>query len=181
MDSSAALYQRFLNGDNDALAALLNAHKEGLTLFLAGYVKDIFTAEELMEETFVRLAVRRPRFSGKSSFKTFLFAVGRNLALDYLRREKRRQTLPLADPAAMAAEQQSVEEAYLREEEKIRLHRAMAQLNDGYRQVLYLRFFESLSLDEIAAVQHKRKKQVEAQLYHAKQALRGILEQEETR
>lgn len=55
----------------------------------------------------------------------------------------------------------------------------MNKLNDDYREALYLRYFESLSPDEIAALLHKRKKQIEDRLYHAKRALKAILEQEE--
>ena len=179
MDQSETLYLQFLAGNEAALAQLIDAHKTGLTLFLAGYVKDEATAEELMEDTFVRLVVKRPHFSGKSSFKTFLYAIGRNLALDYLRREKRRRTL-LLESAENIAALQSVEEAYLKEEAQRNLHRAMERLKEPDREVLYLRYFESLSPGEIAALLHKRKKQVESRLYHAKQALKAILEQEET-
>jgi RNA polymerase sigma-70 factor (ECF subfamily) len=178
VDQSESLYLQFLAGNEAALAQLIDAHKTGLTLFLAGYVKDETTAEELMEDTFVRLVVKRPHFSGKSSFKTFLYAIGRNLALDALRRDKRRRTVPLED-AQQTAALQSVEEAYLKEEVSIRLHHAMNKLNDDYREALYLRYFESLSPDEIAALLHKRKKQIEDRLYHAKRALKAILEQEE--
>ena len=116
--------------------------------------------------------------SGKSSFKTFLYAIGRNLALDRLRREKRRRTVPLESAENLAA-LQSAEEAYLKEESERNLHRAMQKLKEADREVLYLRYFEALPPGEIAALLHKRKKQVESRLYHAKQALKAILEQEE--
>ena len=47
MDQSETLYLQFLAGNEAALAQLIDAHKTGLTLFLAGYVKDEATAEEL--------------------------------------------------------------------------------------------------------------------------------------
>ena len=177
MDQSETLYLQFLAGNEATLAQLIDAHKTGLTLFLAGYVKDEAAAEELMEDTFVRLVVKRPRFSGKSSFKTFLYAIGRNLALDYLRREKRRRTLPLESAENIAA-LQSVEEAYLKEEAQRSLHRAMERLKEADREVLYLRYFEALPPGEIASLLHKRKKQVESRLYHAKKALKAILEEQ---
>ena len=132
-----------------------------------------------MEDTFVKLAVKRPRFAGRSSFKTFLFAVARNIARDHLRRQKKTSTVPLDDAANARSEQQSVEQQYLRQEAKIRLHRAMETLPAQYRQVLYLRYFEDLPPREIANVLHRRPKQVESLLYHAKQTLKAKLEQED--
>ena len=86
MDVDAQNYQRFLDGDNGGLSALVEAYKDTLTLYLCAFAPDVFTAEDWMEDTFVKLAVKRPRFAGRSSFKTFLFAVARNVALDHLRR-----------------------------------------------------------------------------------------------
>ena len=85
MDTGAANYERYLQGDDGAVEALVEEYKNGLTLYLNSIVGNIFTAEELMEETFFRLIAKRPRFSGKSSFKTFLYAIGRNAAVDYIR------------------------------------------------------------------------------------------------
>ena len=179
MDSGAENYRRFLNGDENAFAALVDLYKDALTLYLCGYAANILTAEEWMEDTFVKLAVKKPRFSGRSSFKTFLFAIGRNVALDHLRRQKNRRTLSPEEAERALCEQQSVEEQYFKEETKLQLHRAMDTLPAQYRQVLYLRYFEDLSPSDIAAVLHKRKKQVESLLYHAKRMLKAVLQKED--
>ena len=178
MDVDAQNYQRFSDGDTAGLAALVDAYKQPLTLYLCTFAPDVFTAEDWMEDTFVKLAVKKPRFSGRSSFKTFLFAVARNVALDHLRRRKKTPVISLDDAETALREQQSVEQQYLRHEAKIRLHRAMETLPAQYRQVLYLRYFEDLPPREIAEALHKRPKQVESLLYHAKQTLKAKLEQE---
>ena len=115
MDVDAQNYQRFSNGDTAGLAALVDAYKQPLTLYLCTFAPDVFAAEDWMEDTFVKLAVKKPRFSGRSSFKTFLFAVARNTALDHLRRQKKTPTVPLDDTAGAVREQQSVEQQYLRQ------------------------------------------------------------------
>lgn len=79
-------YQRFLKGDESGLAEIIHTYKDGLILYLNGYVNDFSTAEELTEETFVKLILKRPHFSRRSAFKTWLYAIGRNTALDHLRR-----------------------------------------------------------------------------------------------
>ena len=71
MDFAAANYRRYLEGDDEGIVEVIRDHKDGLTLYLAGIVGNIFTAEELTEETFFKLVVKKPRFAGKSSFKTW--------------------------------------------------------------------------------------------------------------
>lgn len=70
MDNGASSYRRFLDGDDEGIVELIKDYKDGLTLYLNGYVNNIFVAEELMEETFFKLMMKKLRFNGKFSFKT---------------------------------------------------------------------------------------------------------------
>ncbi len=85
MDRGSENYRRFLDGDEAGLAEIVRDYKDGLILFLNSFVNDI----HLAEDTFVRLGTRKPKNRGKSSFKTWLYTIGRNLAIDHLRRESR--------------------------------------------------------------------------------------------
>ena len=85
MDNGACSYRRFLNGDDEGLTLIIKEHKDGLILYLNGYVNNIYVAEEIMEETFFKLAVKKPKFNEKSSFKTWVYTIGRNVAIDYIR------------------------------------------------------------------------------------------------
>ena len=85
MDRGANSYRRFLDGNDEGIVEIVGDYKDGLILFLNGYVNNINIAEELTEDTFFRLMVKKPRFSGKSSFKSWLYAIGRNVAVDYIR------------------------------------------------------------------------------------------------
>lgn len=69
MDSGADSYRRFLDGDDEGLAEIVREYKDGLILYLNGYVNNLHIAEELAEDTFFRLITRKPKFSGKSTFK----------------------------------------------------------------------------------------------------------------
>lgn len=89
MDNGASSYRRYLDGDDSGLADIIKIYKDGITLYINGYVNNIFVAEDLMEETFFKLATPRPLFKGKSSFKTWLFTIARNVAVDYLRNNAR--------------------------------------------------------------------------------------------
>lgn len=170
------LYQRYADGDNDAFAMLLDAHYDALVLYLRTIVRSLSDAEELAEETFVRVAVGKPRFKGKSSFRTWLFSIGRHVALDYLRREKRKESLE--DHAEQTADDAEIERDYILEEQKKQLHRAMRKLKPDYRQALWLVYFEELPVSEAAAAMRKTVGSTEHLIRRAKQALKEILLEE---
>jgi RNA polymerase sigma-70 factor (ECF subfamily) len=75
-------------------------------------------------------------------------------------------------------DEETIEQSYLREEQKILVHRALSKINAEYGTVLYLKFFENLTNEQIAKVTKKNRRQIENQIYQAKQALRAELEKE---
>ncbi len=178
MDGGARSYRRFLQGDDGGIVEIIRDYKDGLTLYLTGYVGNVFVAEELMEDVFFKLVTKKPRFSGKCSFKTWLYTIGRNTALDYLRHSARAPSVPFENVEQSLAEQAQVESVYIKEEEKIALHRALAKLQPNYRQVLYLLYFEDLSYKEAAHIMKKNIRQIENLTHRAKNSLKAILEKE---
>ncbi len=178
MDSGSQSYRRFLDGDESGMAEIIRDYGDGLILYLNSIVNQISDAELLAEDTFVRLAVKKPRDRGMGSFRTWLYAIGRHLAIDHLRKRKRSRTVPLEDAERWQNEQQAVEEAYLREESRIRIHRAIAELKPEYRQVLWLVYFEGFSCRETAGIMGKSVHGVETLACRARQALKTLLEKE---
>ncbi|MFI3205946.1 MAG: sigma-70 family RNA polymerase sigma factor [Clostridia bacterium] len=88
MYSDKILYDKFLQGDNDALEKLIDIYKQSLTLFLYGFLKDMKDSENMMIDVFAMLVVSGGKFKGQSSLKTYLFAIARNEALKYLKKNK---------------------------------------------------------------------------------------------
>lgn len=174
MDRELECYQRFLAGDPEGLEDLVGCCRDGLTLYLNGFVGNLHTAEELTEEVFVKLVLKRPRFSRRSAFKTWLYAIGRNLAIDHLRRQTR-QPLSLEEGSQIREEEASLEHSYIRREDKLQLHRCMKQLKPEYRQVLWLAYFEAFSYQQIAHVMRKTTHGIETLAYRARLALKNIL------
>ena len=178
MDNGASSYRRFLDGDDEGMVDIIRDYKDGLILYLNGYVNNIFVAEELMEETFVKMVTKKPKFKEKYAFKTWLYTIGRNVAMDYLRHHKKMADTPIDDLENCLVEEESVERAYLREEQRIALHRALRQLNPDYRQVLYLTYFDGFSNADAAVAMNRSRRQIENLLYRAKKALKAQLEKE---
>ncbi len=177
MDNGASSYRRFLEGDDEAIVEIIRDYKDGLILYLCGIVGDVYTAEDLMTETFVKLTVKKPRFFSKNaSFKTWLYKVARNLALDHLRKRSKISDRPIEDYGNILIDSADVLSSYIEKEERTHLHLAMENLKDEYRQVLYLVFFEDFENTQVATVMKKTTRQVENLLYRAKKALRAELE-----
>ena len=177
MNSGADNYRRFLSGDNDGLADLVRSYRDSLTLYIYSIVGDIDIAEELMEDTFVRLYVKKPKYSGKSSFKTWLYSIGRNLALDHLRRMKKKKYASLEECKELCSVT-DIEENYIKEEEKLMVHKALKKLRIQYSQAICLTYIEGFSNFEAATIMHKTSRQMTNLLYQAKKALREELEKE---
>ncbi len=177
MDNGADIYRRFLAGDNDGMVELIDLYKDGLSLFINSLVNNICISEELMEETFVRLVVKRPKYSGNSSFKTWLFAIGRNIAFDYLKKSSKHGSIPIDDMYDLSDEE-NIEHSYIKEEQKIMLYKALGKLKTDYSQVLHLAFLEGFSNSETAKIMHKTTRQIENLIYRAKIALKTELEKE---
>ena len=177
MESTEQSYQRFLCGDERGLVDLIRAYRDGLILYLNGFVSDLSVAEDLAEDTFLKLVLKKPRFSARSTFKTWLYTIGRNLALDHLRRNKRVH-IPLEHCPEVADEELDLERQYLRQEEKIELHRTMKKLKDEYRQILWLIYFEDFSCEEAGKIMGKSVNSIRVLVCRARQALKTKLTEE---
>ncbi len=178
MDNGAEYYRKYLDGDDNGLTELIREYKDGMILYINSILKNIHIAEDITEDVFVKLAVKKPKFFGKSKFKTWLYTIARNLALDYLSKSAKLSDKPIDEYVDILSEQEDFEKAYLRKENKITVHSAMKNLTADYQQVLYLIYFEEFSNGEAAAIMKKSKHQLENLLYRAKKSLKTQLEKE---
>ena len=171
----AELYSRIATGDRNALAGLIELYRASLILFIYGIVKDEYDAEELTIDAFAQLIKNRSRFQGESSFKTYLFAIGRNLALRHLKKRRIHYSL---DEVGETPGEGTPEAEYLLDEGKQRLYAIMRELKAEHREVLHLVYFEGMSYSDSARVLKKGKRQIEGLLYRAKKSLKTRLETE---
>ena len=176
MDNGASSYRRFLQGDESGFGEIVRDYKDGLILYLNSFVNNISVAEELMEETFFKLITKKPRFHGKYTFKTWLYTVGRNVAIDYLRHSRNLPIVSFEEVQQLAKEETDLENLYIAQDQKIALHRAIKNLHPDYRQVLCLIYLEGFSSGETAIIMRKNSRQLRNLLYRAKKALKTELE-----
>lgn len=131
-----------------------------------------------MEETFFRLIVRKPLFFNRYSFKTWLYTIGRNIAVDYLRKQSKSADKPMEDCELLLIDEENLEKNYIRSERKRVLHKALSKLRPEYREVLHLTYFEGMTNTQAGKVMKKNKSQIEMLIYRAKKALKKELEKE---
>ena len=174
MGKGEDLYRRYQAGDNGGFDGLIDLYRENLIFFLLRYLPSIEDAEDAAEDAFVSLLLHPYREGKGASLKTYLFTLGRNHAMNLLKKQKRqddfRKTslLPLEEDLAL-------EERLCRDERHRRLLQALDSIPVDYRETLYLLYFEELSLEETAQVMKKNKKQIENLSYRGKAALRERL------
>ncbi len=177
MDSGTKNYRRFLDGDKDAFTDLIREYWDGLALYLSKFVESFAVAEEIAEEAFLKIYVDKPKFSEKSTFKTWLYAIGRNTANHYVRK-KSNLSEPSIDDFYDISDGDDIEKRHIRSDQKRIVHQAMEKLNDEYRKVLYLVYFEGFNTSETADIMKKSERQVYNLVYRSKEKLRQILIEE---
>ena len=178
MDNGASSYRRFLDGDDKGLAEIVRDYSGGLILYLNGIVNNIAVAEDLMEETLYKIIIKKPKFNAKYSFKTWLYTIGRNNAIDYLRHNAKLSDTSFNDLERFIQDEFDLERLYIIEEHKIAVHRVLRKLNTEYRQVLWLLYFEGLTGAEAGAIMKKNTRQMKNLVYRAKCALKSELDKE---
>lgn len=178
MNIGESSYRRFLAGDESAFDEIIDIYNESLIFFIQRYVHNIDVAEDIAEDCLVELIVRPHRYNFKFSLKTYLFTVARNKSIDYLKHNSIIQTVPLDEHSDKSAEYESFENKVLRDEKHRAVNDAIERLNENFRTVIHLIYFESLSYDEAGKVMKKNRKQIENLAYRARNALRIILTEE---
>ncbi len=175
-DHGASSYHRFLQGDNLALEELVSAYSDELIRYAYCYVRNAAVAEDIMEDTFAALIVKRKKFTENASFKAYLFRIARNKSIDYLR-STRRTDVPLADLECVL-KSDNLEREIEDRERKERIYACMQQLPKQYRGALYLVYFDGFSIEEARKIMGKSRKQLYNLLTRARANLKALLEKD---
>jgi RNA polymerase sigma-70 factor (ECF subfamily) len=173
---------RLRSGDVEAVAALMERYQHRLYRYLLRLVRQPATAEDLFQQTWLRVMERIRNYDPNRSFEGWLFALAHNLAIDLLRRgrlESLDEPLPSGDTRAEVIESggPGALEQLLSQERVGWLADSLAELPVVFREVLTLRFEEEMRLEEIAAVLSLPLGTVKTRLHRALRHLRQSLEQ----
>lgn len=183
--TDAELVAAFKGGDPEALGLLMERHKAAVYGYLLRLTCRADAAEDLFQEVFMKLVRNPSAYGEREKFRSWLFTVARNAAMDHFRRERLRSALPLdgdeENPGAgefavspEAGPEKSLEDKALGE----RIKAALERLSPEQREVFYLRHYSELSFREIAELLNVPIGTVLARMSRAAALLRRELEGE---
>jgi len=165
-------------GDPGAFGALIRQNQKRLFRSVYGLVNDFDAAEDIVQEAFVRAWKGMDSFRPDKAFYPWLATIARNLALNMLKRERKKESLDELEIRGF--DPQSVDlgplEKLLDEEGQKRLYKAVIALPVNFREVFVLKHFEEMTYDQIARRLDIPPGTVDSRLYRARQALIKDLE-----
>jgi len=171
----ALLMERVCRHDDDrAFSTLVRRFgKKLLNFFARSGVQ--YDAEDLVQQTFLRLYRYRDRYTPSAKVSTFLFILARQVWIDELRRRKRRERLAdeFAGEVAQHVAPSAAEEVATAG--TVDLGAALARLPEGMRQVVELGIYQDLPYAEIAAILGIPEGTVKSRMFNALAQLRGLL------
>lgn len=177
-------YQR---GDVAAFAELVTRHERPLWSFLRRLTRDEVLAEDLLQETFMRVIHSANGWRPEAKFTTWLYTIARNLCIDHARKQVHRRALSLdgqgprdedSSPRLherVAATTPDAERVAHNRELAVSLERALAQLPEAQREVFLMREVLELPFAEIAQVMGASEATVKSRMRYALERLRAAL------
>jgi RNA polymerase sigma-70 factor (ECF subfamily) len=189
-EPSSDIIHRAQQGDPDALNELVLSQQHYVYSIAMSVLKDPDDAADLTQEAFIRLVRALPQYNGESRFTTWLYRLVVNLGRDELRRRGRQ--VPVMTPAAENEDQQDPvaaiadddrwsdpEQALESQQLREQVRQALDQLEEHYRLVLTLYYFEDMRYNDIADVLDMPLNTVKSHIRRGKERLAALLKAHE--
>ncbi|MFS0781337.1 RNA polymerase sigma factor SigX [Bacillus sp. 1P06AnD] len=161
---------------------LYEKYHQELFQFLFYMVKDRHTAEDLMQEVYIKVLQSYHRFEKKSSEKTWLYSIARNTAIDYFRKQKswKQRLLENFDWSrdSIADDQPLPEELAEANEDTQLIYSCLGHCTNDQRLVIVLRYIQGLSIAESAEALGWTAAKVKTTQHRALKMLKKVMEQE---
>ena len=151
-----ALIKQYIQGNEACLEMLINRHKERIFTTIILIVKDSYIAEDLFQETFIKIIknLKKGKYNEEGKFLPWAIRIARNMAIDYFRKMKRMPTITDSEGddvfRKIKISTENREQEIIRNEDEHRVRSMIDRLPEEQRQVLILRHYGDLSFKEIA-------------------------------
>lgn len=172
-------------GREDALGELVRRYQQDVFRFCLHYLKNVESAKEMTQETFLRIYAARDRFDVSRRFKPWMLCIARNLCLNEIKRKKTVQMETLEEYASASREDSGEvmpsaadgpAEILMTDERRAALWRALEGLPADAREIVKLRFFERMQAREIAEIIDSTEGAVRTRLHRVLRQLRDVCE-----
>jgi RNA polymerase sigma-70 factor (ECF subfamily) len=178
-----AIAKGLKRNDPELMDKLIEQYQHRLLRYLLFLTGKREVAEDLFQETWMRVLLRGAQYNGKARFDTWLFTIARNLVIDLSRKRQMASLDEMSEagederPFEVAIDGPSPFEQFATREDRAEVAEVLLKLEPSYREVLTLRFHEELSLEEIAGVTRAPLSTVKSRLYRGLAALKPEVEQ----
>jgi RNA polymerase sigma-70 factor (ECF subfamily) len=178
-----AIARGLKRNDPELLDQLIETYQHRLLRYLLFLTGKREVAEDLFQETWMRVLLRGAQYNGKARFDTWLFTIARNLVIDLSRKRQMASLDEMSEagederPFEVAIDGPSPFEQFASREDRAEVAEVLLKLEPNYREVLMLRFHEEMSLEEIASVTRAPLSTVKSRLYRGLAALKPEVEQ----
>lgn len=165
-------------GDSECLGIFLKRYETSLIRFVSNFLGDEGIAQDIVQETFLKVARRPGKLLGVNSFHNWLLKVARNQSIDHLRRvirQRRHSSKLQREAASQVAQADTVIEALEHSERSARVRAEIDRLRPKLKEVMLLKVQESKSYREIAEITGLTVTNVGYLVHQAMQALRSSL------
>ena len=176
------LVERFQNGEQEVFNELVIKYQGRIYNLVYKYVPNSETAKDLSQEIFIKAFRALPHFKRQSAFYSWLYRIAINLCIDFIRQQKRGQTLSFEDLAAGGNDEVVFNDASPLPPDRLEtkelgkiIGQAVQQLPPKQQHVFNLRYHGGLQLKEIAAQLDRSEGTVKAHLHHAHKRLQTLL------
>ena len=176
------LVERFQNGEQEVFNELVNRYHGKIYNLVYKYVSNSETAKDLSQEIFIKAYRALPNFKRQSAFYSWLYRIAVNLCIDFIRQQKRGQTLSFEDLPAGGSDEPTLNDVNPLPPDQIEtkelgqiIGQAVQQLPPKQQHVFNLRYHDGLQLKEIAAQLDRSEGTIKAHLHHAHKRLQTLL------
>jgi RNA polymerase sigma-70 factor (ECF subfamily) len=179
---NAAIAHGLKRQDPELMDRLIEQYQHRLLRYLLFLTGRREVAEDLFQETWMRVLVRGTQYNGKARFDTWLFTIARNLVIDLSRKRTMSSLDEMSEqneddrPFEITAEGPSPLDQFQTREDSAEVGEILLTLESSHREVLVLRFYEEMSLEEIATMTRAPLSTVKSRLYRGLASLKPELE-----
>ena len=179
MNLDEQIIESYLNGDENAIAVLVNRYAGHIYNFVRQSVRDSEVAEDLTQEVFVKAWKNIKKFDLDKKFKPWLFQIARNAIIDYLRKKKDVSFSELEDvydkDFDVVDDSSDIEGLVDKKAAENKVKEAIEKIPEKYRSVISLYYQEGFNLREISEISGKPLDTVKSQHRRALQWLKKLL------
>ena len=173
-NSDEKIYIEYLNGNNDALEKLYAMYKNKLVYFVNNIVKDYEKAEDIVQDTFIYVMEHKKK--EEVSFKYYMYLVAKSKALNYINKENRRKEIvEQYFNSIEEVPEEELLEAISTLENKENVLSAIDELEEKYKNAIYLVYIEKMSYEQTAEILGQTLTNTKTLIHRGKNKLRTIL------